>query len=223
MSFAKTNSPDETGDAGDESTAGQRVRHWDTRYGETDRKALSWFQDHDETSLDLILRHGAAKASVIDVGAGNATLADDLLARGYDDLALFDLSEVALSQTRDRLAGKGATPRFIQGDITQWAPDRQWDVWHDRAVFHFLTEQAAQDAYLRALERATAPGALVVIATFSRIGPERCSGLPVQRYGTDDLVLRLGNGFELIEGFEKDHITPGGGVQNFTHAAFRRV
>jgi len=198
--------------------------HWNERFGNTEPEALTWYQADNDTSLDLIRTHsGAPGDSVIDIGAGAAGLAGDLIAAGFGDITLLDISERALRESRCRLGDAAAPLSFCEADVTRWTPPRRWDIWHDRAVFHFLTDAAAQDAYLVALRAATAPGALVLIATFSPEGPEKCSGLPVQRYGVADLARRLGDGFRLLEGLQRDHVTPKGGRQNFTHAVLRRL
>lgn len=198
--------------------------HWNNRYDQTEAESLTWFQAEASQSLALIAAYAPARdISVIDVGAGNSRLVDGLLARGLGDVTLFDLSDVALAQTRGRLGPDQTKVHFQQGDITQWKPARQWDVWHDRAVFHFMTSAAQQAAYLSAMDAGTASGAMIVMSTFAPSGPEKCSGLPVQRYDAQSLAARLGAGYALLHHEEVAHPTPAGNVQDFLFTVFRKA
>ena len=136
---------------------------------------------------------------------------------------VLDLSEAALAQSKARLGERAAKVAWIVADVTQWRPARTWAIWHDRAVFHFLTEPASQDAYVAALKAATTPGATVVLATFALDGPEKCSGLPVQRYSPVGLAARLGPGFALTAEAAETHLTPWGAQQKFSHAVLKRL
>ncbi len=203
----------------------ERQSHWDNRFDSNAPQSLTWYQPHILDSLALIQKYGqdlGPDAAVIDVGAGNAGLVDDLAALGYKNLSVLDISAKALAQTRDRLGGNAENIEFIKADLTKWKPTGEWDIWHDRAAFHFLTGTSEQNAYLDALHSSTHKGALVLISCFSTNGPEKCSGLSVQQYSVADLAARLGEEYELLEGYQKDHITPNGGHQNFTHTAFKR-
>jgi trans-aconitate methyltransferase len=176
-----------------------------------------------ERSLDWIKAaapdHAAA---IIDVGGGASRLTDHLLAADYADLTVLDISEVALSRTKARLGADADKVSWIVSDVTEWTAQRRWNVWHDRAVFHFLTDSALQDAYVRALVAGTAPGATVIMAAFAPNGPERCSGLPVQRYSPAELAARLGGEFVLTGEAAERHHTPFGTTQEFAYALFRR-
>lgn len=197
--------------------------HWDAAYSGKPDDRLSWYQDAPQPSLDLIERHGPGPAaSVIDIGAGAAHLADALLARGYGDITLLDISEAALAATRDRLGSGGGRIRYLAADITRWQPARRWDIWHDRAVMHFLVDAADQHAYRRAFLDGTAAGALAVIGTFAPDGPERCSGLPVRRWSAEELAGFLGPEVTLLESRRHLHETPGGVAQQFDFAVLRR-
>lgn len=210
-----------TGDAPD---ARSRQRHWDAAYADRPEDRLSWYQEAPEPSLELIERHGpGAGASVIDIGAGAARLADALLARGYGDITLLDLSETALAATRDRLGSASGRLHYLAADITRWTPGRRWDIWHDRAVMHFLVDAADQQAYRRTLLAATAPGAVAVIGTFAPDGPERCSGLPVRRWSAAELARFLGPEMALLDSRRHLHETPGGVAQQFDFAVLRRL
>ena len=197
--------------------------HWDEVYTAKDAAAVSWYQPHSLRSLRL-LQYAAPgrKSSLIDVGGGASTFVDDLLIEGFTDLSVLDISEAALSRSKARLAGKAVKVAWIVADITQWKPARTWDIWHDRAVFHFLTEQIQQDAYIAALKAATVAGATIIMATFALDGPERCSGLVVQRYSPATLAQRLGPDFALCADASEKHVTPWGSEQRFSYVVLRR-
>ncbi len=197
--------------------------HWQRVFTTKADAEVSWYQPRPDVSLDLITAAAPDRAAaIIDIGGGTSTLADHLLAAGYRDLTVLDISEAALTRGRQRLGAAADKVRWIATDIAEWTPDRRWDVWHDRAAFHFLTDTARQDAYVRVMTEATAPSAVVIIATFALDGPERCSGLPVQRYSPATLAARLGPDFILVEGRGEDHVTPAGAVQRFSYAMLRR-
>jgi SAM-dependent methyltransferase len=200
-----------------------RRAHWDAAYTAKDDTQVSWHQPNPARSLALIKSAAPSSASVIDVGGGASRLTDALLAEGYADLTVLDISQVALQRTKTRLGDLAGKVTWIAADITQWRPMRTWDVWHDRAVFHFLTDPGSQDAYLAALTRATVPGSTAILAMFALEGPERCSGLPVQRYSPQTLATRLGPDFRLYAQDAEIHRTPLGTAQAFSYAAFRRV
>ncbi|WP_374442963.1 class I SAM-dependent methyltransferase [Stella sp.] len=201
-----------------------RESHWQGVYGSKAETAVSWYEAQPRQSLDLIRRAAPdGAAGVIDVGGGASTLVDHLLAAGYRDLTVLDISDHALARAKARLGAAASRVAWIVTDVTRWQPARTWDVWHDRAVFHFLTAPDDQDAYLAALRAALAPGAFVILATFAPDGPERCSGLPVQRYDAAMLAHRLGPGFALVAAEAATHTTPWGVEQRFTHTLFRRT
>jgi SAM-dependent methyltransferase len=196
--------------------------HWNNAYSSKGDN-VSWYQPLGSRSLEMIRSaapmHGT---SIIDIGAGTSRLADGLLAAGYSDLTLLDISGIALQRTKDRLGGAADQVRWIAADISQWKPNRTWDVWHDRAVFHFLIDHAAQDSYIAALKQATRPGSTVILSTFALTGPDKCSGLPVQRYSAVTLATRLGPDFELTTQDTEQHRTPFGTTQDFIYVGFRR-
>ena len=200
-----------------------RTTHWQTVYATKPETTVSWYEAEPRHSLALIRQAvpGAA-ASVVDVGGGASTLVDHLLDAGHTDVAVLDISANALERARARLGRRADRPAWIVADVTRWQPPRTWDIWHDRAVFHFLTDAADQDAYIVALCAATAPGGFAILATFAADGPERCSGLPVRRYGQDDLARRLGPRFRLLTGLAVTHATPWAAEQRFTYALFQR-
>jgi len=205
-----------------EGERSERKSHWDSAYA-TKGDDVSWYQSNPARSLEMI--NAAApmlSASIIDVGAGASRLVDKLLDIGYSDITLLDVSEVALGATRHRLEGAGGKVSWIAADITLWRPDRSYEIWHDRAVFHFLTDEASQEAYIFALKQGTRLGSTIILFTFAPTGPEKCSGLPVQRYSADTLAARLGPDFALYTDGTERHPTPFGTTQDFTYAGFRR-
>ncbi|WP_300299993.1 trans-aconitate 2-methyltransferase [Ferrovibrio sp.] len=201
-----------------------RQQHWQEVYSTKDEAEVSWFQDRPQTSLDLIAQTGLSPdASLIDIGGGASRLVDALLDAGWRDIAVLDIAGAALARAQARLGPRGASVDWIVADITTWQPRRRYDLWHDRAVFHFLTTAADRVAYKAALRAAVAPGGHVVIGSFAPDGPERCSGLPVQRYSPESLQAELGGDFLLQQALQEDHQTPAGRVQHFQFSRFRRV
>ncbi|WP_212523596.1 class I SAM-dependent methyltransferase [Actibacterium sp. MT2.3-13A] len=205
----------------------QAAAHWDAAYEGRAEEALTWFQARPEPSLGLIARHAGPGAAVLDVGGGAARLADALLEAGQADVTVLDLSQVALAAARARLGARADAARWIRADVTRWAPPREYDLWHDRAVFHFLTEQADRAAYVATLLRALSPGGVAIIATFAPDGPEACSGLPVQRYSPETLTATLEalapGAFARIGAEAHVHETPSGRRQSFQFSLFRRA
>jgi SAM-dependent methyltransferase len=201
-----------------------RQAHWETVHREKGEAQTSWFRPHLDESLRLIDALDLPRdAAVLDVGGGRATLVDDLLARGFNDVSVLDLSTVALAEARQRLGAQAARVHWIAGDISEIAlPLAQVALWHDRAVFHFLTEPAGQARYVAAATHAVRPGGFVVIGTFAEDGPERCSGLPVSRYSAATLTACFAPTFEKISDSRDVHRTPSGHEQAFTYVVLRR-
>ena len=197
--------------------------HWDNVYSSKRPEDVSWFQPHAKPSLDALARLGATPdQSLIDIGGGASSLTAKLAEAGWSDLAVLDISQAALDHSRSAMGKKAARVDWIVADVTKWQPERQYDVWHDRAVFHFLTEAGRREAYLRAVSQGLAEGGLLIIATFALDGPERCSGLPVQRYDAQALSQELGDGLRLMEHWREEHATPWNARQAFIWAAFRK-
>lgn len=199
--------------------------HWQEVYAHKAPSSVSWFQDQPALSLAMISATGLGpEASVIDVGAGASALVDNLLDRGFDSVTVLDVSSQALAVTRTRLAVRAALVKWIAADLTAWAPPAAaFDIWHDRAVFHFMVSDEDRQAYVTALERALRPDGFVILATFALSGPERCSGLPVMRHSPATLSAALGPGFELIHATAELHKTPGGATQDFIWCLFHRT
>lgn len=192
--------------------------HWEAIYASQAPDAVSWYSPHLETSLALIERAAAGKklASIIDVGGGESSLVDDLLARGYENITVLDVSQVAIEVTKRRLGRAATQVRWITTDITQVQGELpSYDVWHDRAVFHFLTTSEQRAAYVRQVGHAVKPGGHVIIGTFGPEGPARCSGLDVIRYDAESLHDQFGVRFRLVESSKELHRTPFGTTQQF--------
>lgn len=202
----------------------ERQRHWESVYENKAAGERSWFQPRAATSLELLDAIGfSASTPVIDVGGGTARLVDALLARGATDATVLDISEAALAEAQGRLGADAARRvRWVRADITEAALAGPYAIWHDRAVFHFLTDEADRRAYLERLNHTLTPGGHVVIATFALDGPEKCSGLPVVRYSPESLGAVLGEAYTLVATRREPHETPSGRVQSFVYCVFRR-
>ncbi len=179
---------------------------------------MSWFQAEPRTSVDHIRARATPDTPIIDAGSGAGSLTGQLAAAGFTDLTAVDISAAALQAARQPLAGHPAASRirWIHADLLSWQPDRRYGLWHDRAVFHFLTEPASRTAYLATLRTALQPGGTVILATFAPDGPAHCSGLPVARYSPSGLARALGPGFSTTGTTSEQHTTPDGTIQPFT-------
>lgn len=196
--------------------------HWDDAYGRLGTEGVSWYRVQQQPSLDLLEAIGAPPSSVADIGGGASTLVDQLLDRGVADITVTDISQNGLDAARTRLGPRGASVNWVLGDVRAWHPGRTFDVWHDRAVFHFMVTPDDRVAYRRALAEGLAPGGHAICATFAADGPDECSRLPVERYGPDALVAALGDGLELVAHRREVHVTPSGREQPFTWVLARR-
>lgn len=203
----------------------EQKSHWENIYSTRAPDAVSWFQPHAEMSLRLIRNaSGESGARVIDVGGGASTLVDDLLAEGFPQPTVLDLSGAAIATARQRLGERASEVTWLEADITRVSlPENAYDIWHDRAVFHFLTDPADRAAYVQTVLHAVKPGGHVIVATFAEDGPLKCSGLPIVRYSADALHAQFGTPFELIAHENEAHQTPGGAVQRFVYCFCRRV
>jgi SAM-dependent methyltransferase len=199
-----------------------RQAHWEGVYTKKGENEVSWFQESPAPSLELIAQAGATPASaIIDIGGGASRLVDNLVERGFEDITVLDLSEAALEAAKGRLGGPAAQVHWIVADATVWEPQKEYDIWHDRAAFHFLTEDHDRAAYVARLERSLKVGGYAIIATFAPDGPERCSGLSVVRYDPVGLGKTLGRAFQLVDTRQHIHATPWGTDQSFQFGVFR--
>jgi 2-polyprenyl-3-methyl-5-hydroxy-6-metoxy-1,4-benzoquinol methylase len=199
--------------------------HWEQVYSTKMAEKVGWYKRHLQTSVDWIEELNlAADAPIIDVGAGASTLVDDLLGAGHRSIAVLDISEEALCSVKERLGKKASMVTWLAGDITAVVlPENHYEVWHDRAVFHFLTELDQQQRYRETLLKAIKPGGHLIIGTFSPEAPPTCSGLPVQRYSLEQLQDTLGPEFELVRHHKEKHVTPSGLEQMYLYCCFRRA
>jgi SAM-dependent methyltransferase len=198
------------------------VSHWDHIYETKSPAETSWYTPHLQTSLDWILEAAPDRsAAIIDVGGGESTLVDDLMARDYRALTVLDVSAAALGKSQSRLGDAAETVTWIAGNLTETSlPLRAYDLWHDRAVFHFFTEAGQRAAYVERLAASLKPGGQVLMATFGPQGPQKCSGLPAIRYDAEGLLHELGPDFRLVKHTVADHQTPFGTTQQFLHCQF---
>ena len=197
--------------------------HWEQLYAKKKPAEVNWYQAHPQHSLALIGDTGiGTAASIIDVGGGASTLVDHLLTTGYRDITILDIARTAIERAQARLADRSQQVTWVEGDVTSYTPRQRFDIWHDRAVFHFLTLEEDRNYYLETLNKALKPDGQVIIATFSDSGPSQCSGLEVVRYSPTTLSHALGSGFRLVETLTEEHHTPNGGVQQFVYCRFCR-
>lgn len=198
-------------------------QHWEEVYRTKVEQEVSWFQTEPCLSLGLIHEAGIARqAAIVDVGTGASRLMDRLLAEGFTDLTALDIAEAGLAKSQARLGAAAERVDWVAADVTRWRPPKRYGLWHDRAVFHFLTDAADRAAYRSTLESALGPEGVAIIASFALDGPERCSGLPVQRYSPASLAVELGPGFRLVAQRRESHTTPAGRQQLFQYSVFRR-
>lgn len=201
-----------------------RQQHWESVYRSRAADQVGWFQPHALSSLRLIEESAGTGASIIDVGGGASVLVDDLLDAGYRNLTVLDLAEPALAASRARLGARAASVHWIAADITRAElPTAQYDVWHDRAVFHFLTDPADRARYVGQVLKSVKPGGHVIVATFGPGGPLQCSGLDVVRYAPAALHAEFGAPFRLLRHETEIHLTPAGHQQEFVYCACVRT
>jgi SAM-dependent methyltransferase len=201
-----------------------RKAHWENVYTSKSEREVSWFQASPAPSLDLIqLAKPPPDAAIVDIGGGTSRLVDQLLADGFKNVAVLDISEAALEAAKARLGDKAAQVQWVVADVTKWHPAQSFDIWHDRAAFHFLTTEMDRAAYVERLRQAIRMGGHVIIGTFALDGPEKCSGLAVNRYDAASLGKVLGADFQLAHTRSHEHATPWAAIQRFQFSVFRRV
>jgi len=201
-----------------------RKTHWENVYANKSALRVSWYQENPVLSLQLIrntqLAHNAA---MVDVGGGASTLVDRLCEAAYTNVAVLDVSSNALAHTKARLAEKANAVEWFEEDVTSFSPPHRFSLWHDRAVFHFLTAKFDRDKYISVLKQALEPDGHLIIMAFAIDGPVKCSGLDIVQYDVNKLMAELGQGFELVETGYEVHLTPSGGEQKFAYFHFKRV
>jgi len=198
--------------------------HWEHIYETKAPTQVSWYQEHARYSLQFIQKTGVQKTGhIIDIGGGASTLVDDLLMAGFQQVSILDVSEHALQHARQRLGARANDVNWVEADITQAdLPEQFYDVWHDRAVFHFLTKAEDRQKYVETVRRSVKQGGHVIVATFALDGPDKCSGLEVVRYNPENLHDEFGAGFELTDSTRETHHTPFGTDQKFIYCYCRK-
>ncbi len=200
-----------------------KQEHWENIYDKKGMQEVSWYQKLPKTSLDLIEKVAPNKdATIIDIGGGDGFLVDELLKLGYTDITVLDISENAINKAKKRLGKLAEQIRWIVADITEFIPTKKYDVWHDRAVFHFLTNENDIDFYKNLLNENIIDGGSFILATFSEKGPDKCCGLQVSKYSKEEMNSHFESTFSLIEFFTKNHETPFGTIQNFIFSVFKK-
>jgi trans-aconitate methyltransferase len=198
-------------------------QHWETIFSTKAEDEVSWFQPYPETSIAFLeLFNLPLSANIIDVGAGDSHLVDILLDRGYQNIWVLDISEKAIERQRVRLGDKAHQVHWVVSDVTEFKPPVQFDFWHDRAAFHFLTSEETISLYVTLAENAVKPGGYLVLGTFSEQGPKKCSGLEIRQYSEASMSVQFEVNFERIKCVQEDHTTPFDTVQNFLFCSFRR-
>jgi uncharacterized UPF0146 family protein len=197
-------------------------KHWETVYETKNPEQVSWTQETPKTSLNLIHSFGLnKKAKIIDIGGGDSKLVDFLLEEGFENITVLDISEKAIEKAQLRLGENAKKINWIVSDITQFEPTTHYDIWHDRAAFHFLTSEADINKYVKTIEKCVSK--YLIIGTFSENGPKKCSGLDIKQYSKEALTKLFQNDFQVIECFTEDHTTPFDTKQNFIFCSFKRV
>lgn len=200
-----------------------RKSHWENIYTVKAPMEVSWYQPHPNTSVDLITSRLEKTAQIIDVGGGASTLVDDLLSQGFRDITVLDIASAALEKSKMRLCERAASVTWLEADITHTSlPPSHYDLWHDRAVFHFLTDKQDRLSYIRAADESLKPGGYLIVATFAPDGPQKCSGLDTVRYSPDKLQSEFGDNFQLVESVSEAHQTPFGTEQKFIYCLFQK-
>lgn len=196
--------------------------HWESIYQTKKPNEVSWYQDKPNTSLKLIAEVGLGKnASIIDIGAGDSKLVDNLLDIGFRNITVLDISSTALEKAKKRLGNRADAVKWVVSDLREFETSDRYDIWHDRAVLHFLTAEEDVNKYVEVIRRFLKPNGYLILSTFSENGPKRCSGLDIKQY-SEDSVKELFSNFEHVKSFEEEHLTPLGASQIFIYSIFRK-
>ena len=201
-----------------------RKKHWENIYQTKELKDVSWFQPTPETSLDFFKQFNVpTTAKVIDIGGGDSFLVDNLLDLGYQDISVLDISAAAIDRAKQRLGDKAKNVKWIVADAATFKPTEKYDFWHDRAAFHFLTDEQEIANYLQIAQESINPTGILVIGTFSEQGPKKCSGIEIKQYSETTMTDQLKKFFEKIKCITVDHLTPFDTIQNFVFCSFRKL
>jgi 2-polyprenyl-3-methyl-5-hydroxy-6-metoxy-1,4-benzoquinol methylase len=200
-----------------------RKEHWENIYKTKQSKDVSWYQQSPETSLDFFSQFKIPKtAKIIDIGGGDSVLVDSLINLGYQDITVLDISENAIEKAKQRLGTKATQIKWIIEDVTKFKPTEKYDFWHDRAAFHFLTDEKEIEQYLKTAYEFINPGGILVIGAFSEQGPQKCSGIEIKQYSQRSMTEKLNPFFEKIKCITIDHKTPFDTIQNFVFCSFKK-
>ncbi|WP_106225063.1 class I SAM-dependent methyltransferase [Legionella pneumophila] len=197
-------------------------QHWEGIYAEKSPENVSWFQKEPTLSIKFIQKFSDNKSRIIDVGGGTSSFVDHLLGLGYSHVAVLDISGKAIEHVKKRLADEASQVEWYVNDIAQFTPSHTYDIWHDRAVFHFLIDEKSRKSYLNVLKNTIKSGGYVIIASFAKEGPQKCSGLDIVQYDTPSIQKEFGDEFILLESQPEIHLTPGGNEQRFIYFIFQR-
>lgn len=201
-----------------------RKLHWENVYQIKQLTEVSWYQARPDISLDFLHKYELPKtARIIDVGGGDSLLVDYLLAEGFENVTVLDISEKALGRAKARLGEKASSVKWVVADVATFKPKEKYDFWHDRAAFHFFTEEKDIKHYVKTVQKSIAPGGYLVLGTFSENGPEKCSGLPIKQYSEAAMKERLQQFFKKLKCLTVKHLTPSEKVQEFVFCGFRRL
>lgn len=201
-----------------------RKKHWENIYQTKDLKDVSWYQPTPTTSLNFLKQFNIpTTAKIIDIGGGDSFLVDHLLDLGYTDLSVLDISAASLDRAKQRLGHRAATVKWIVADAATFKPTEQYDFWHDRAAFHFLTQEQEIVNYIDTIQKSVKPTGVLVIGTFSEQGPQKCSGIEIKQYSETSMNDRLKMFFEKVMCITVDHTTPFNTIQNFIFCSFKRI
>jgi trans-aconitate methyltransferase len=201
-----------------------RKKHWENIYQTKDLKDVSWYQPTPTTSLDFLKQFNVATtAKIIDIGGGDSFLVDHLLDLGYTDLTVLDISATSLDRAKQRLGDRSTTVKWIVADAATFKPTEQYDFWHDRAAFHFLTQDQEITNYIDTIQKSIKPTGVLVIGTFSEQGPKKCSGIEIKQYSETTMTDRLKKFFEKVKCITVDHKTPFDTIQNFIFCSFKKL
>jgi ubiquinone/menaquinone biosynthesis C-methylase UbiE len=201
-----------------------RKKHWETIYQTKELKDVSWFQPTPETSLSFLKQFNIpTTAKIIDIGGGDSFLVDNLLDLGYQDITVLDISAIAIDKAKQRLGDRAGKVKWIVADAATFRPTEKYDFWHDRAAFHFLTQEQEIESYLDTVQKSIQPTGVLIIGTFSEQGPKKCSGIEIKQYSETTMTDRLTKFFEKIRCITVDHKTPSDKIQNFIFCSFRKL
>jgi len=201
-----------------------RKKHWETIYQTKELKDVSWFQPTPETSLSFLKQFNIpTTAKIIDIGGGDSFLVDNLLDLGYQDITVLDISAMAIDKAKQRLGDRAGKVKWIVADAATFRPTEKYDFWHDRAAFHFLTQEQEIESYLDTVQKSIQPTGVLIIGTFSEQGPKKCSGIEIKQYSETTMTDRLTKFFEKIRCITVDHKTPSDKIQNFIFCSFRKL